>query len=179
MAKSRLFFWLFGPSLLMVGCHAARPAAECVLLDSDFEQFDGWIQPLPAFLNTEQAHTGHYSLRLAEGAEYSPSYHALLDRCSFIPRHLYLSAWVYAPSGRMRSTKLVTEINCHGRRPNVWVPFELEEVVKRYQKWEFVHRTIHLPIDLEATDELKVYVWHPETGGERIWLDDIKLTGEE
>lgn len=171
-----LLLWL---GLLLAGCHAPGRPAECVLLDSDFEQFDGWVQPLPAFLVTDQVHSGRYALRLAEGAEFGPAYHTTLGRCAYVPRRLHLSAWVYAPSGRIRSTILVTEVNCQGRRPNVWVGFELEGVVKRYQKWEFVHSTIQLPADLLPDDEVKVYLWHPEASGERLWLDDIKLIGEE
>jgi hypothetical protein len=39
----------------LAGCGADE---RCLLLNSDFEQFDGWVTPAPPFLSTEKAHSG-------------------------------------------------------------------------------------------------------------------------
>ncbi|RSK31154.1 hypothetical protein [Hymenobacter metallilatus] len=162
--------------LLLAGCGPA-PSDSCVLLQSDFEQFEGWAHPLPPFLSTEQAHSGRYSYRLVEGTDFGSKFQQPLGiSCAFVPRKLRLSGWVYLPSGRIGSTKLVVEINCQGRRKNVWECLEVQEVVKRYGKWEYVQKIIRLPPDLEPSDILQLYVWHVEAG-DPTWFDDLRLEG--
>ncbi|RZK47760.1 MAG: hypothetical protein EOO59_17455 [Hymenobacter sp.] len=162
----------------MTGCRREQ----CTLLSSDFEQYAGWTaspgtEP-PAWLTTEQAHSGRYSQRILAGQEYGAEYRTTLSQCGFVPRRLLLSAWVYAPSGRIGSTKLVVYVDCHGRRPAIWQGFDIEQVVKRYRKWEQVQQPFALPSDVEPGDEVKVLLWHPEPQGENIWLDDLRLLGE-
>lgn len=161
---------------MLAGCHANPPEC-CVLLNSDFEQFDGWGTARPSDLNEAQAHSGRYSLQLPAGAEYGNAYRTRFDRCPRPLHYLYLSAWVYVPGQHTGSTQLVMEIDCHGRQPNVWQTFAIDEVVKRYHKWEPVYKRFRLPDGLAATDDLKLYVWHREAG-DNIWLDDLRLEGE-
>lgn len=169
--------WRLGRLGLLAAFGSCRPATEppCLLLNTDFEQFEGWIRPLPAFLSTEQAHSGRYAYRVLPGEEFGSGFSTTLGACGFVPGRLRLSSWVYLPNGRVGSTYLVLSINCHGRRPDVWAGLQLSEVVKRYQRWEPVHKIIRLPSDLAPTDELKVYVWHAEPSGTVTWLDDLKL----
>jgi hypothetical protein len=169
---------LAGLSMSLAGCQRAERPSECLLVESDFEQFEGWVAPLPAVLSTEHVHSGRYAEHLADGMVYGPPHLTKLAKCDFVPRRLRLQAWVYLPSGRIRSTNIIVEIDCHGRRPNIWTGLEIEQAVRRYQKWERVQKYIHLPADMEASDELKMYLWHPETNGENLWLDDIQLIGE-
>jgi len=160
---------------LLAGCTASNE--RCELLRSDFEQFDGWVSPLPGFLTTEQAHSGRYAYRMAPGAEYGPGYSTTFEKCGFIPRELRLSTWAYLRNGRVRATILVVAVNCHGRRPDVWQGLNLDQTVARYQVWVPVQKHISLPDDLQPTDEIKVYLWHAEGGGELLFLDDLKLEG--
>lgn len=163
--------------LLLAALGGCRPAADTagLLLNTDFEQFEGWVTPLPAFLSTEQAHSGRYAYRVAPGQEFGAAFTAPLGACGFVPGRLRLSSWAYLTDGRVRATYLVLSVNCHGRRPDIWEGLQLSEVVKRYQRWEPVHKIIKLPADLAPTDELKVYVWHAEPDGTPTWLDDLKL----
>ncbi|MCR5887955.1 hypothetical protein LRS06_09215 [Hymenobacter sp. J193] len=162
--------------LLLAGCSTPPPTA-CVLLDTDFEQFDAWGVPAPPFLTSDQAHSGRFSYRILPGAEYGGSYLTKLDKCATLPRKLRVSGWVYAPSGRIRTTSIVVQVVCHGRRPDVWEALDVSEKVKRYQVWVPVQKYIRLPADLDPSDEVKVYVWHPDLTGEAAFFDDIKLEG--
>ena len=164
--------------LAQAGCHGADYKTKCVLVSSTFEQYEGWVSSLPAVLSAEQAHSGRYSERLGRGVGAGPAHRVLLGNCGFMPSRLHLGAWVYLPSGRIRSTDIVVEVNCHGRRPTMRLSLEIEQNVKRYQKWEYVQKYIRLPADMKATDELSVYLRHLESEGDNLWLDDIQLTGE-
>ncbi len=159
--------------LSLTACATAGQES-CTVFTSDFEQFQGWVSPLPSFLTTDLAHSGRYAYRMAREEEFGPGYATTLETCPFVPRELRLSGWVYLPSGRI-STSLVLAINCHGRRPDVWEGFNLDEVVTRYQVWVPVQQHIRLPDDLLPTDELKFYVWHQQISSDVATLDDLKL----
>jgi hypothetical protein len=164
--------------LMLAGCMPPADKA-CILLFSDFEQFEGLFSPLPAFLTEEQAHSGRHSYRMAPKAEFGPGYSTTLEKCGFVPRKMRLSGWVYLPSGRIRSTVLVVTVDCHGRRPDVWQGINIDESVERYRVWVPVQKIMKLPDGLEPTDELKFYVWHNDTNGELLFLDDLKLEAWE
>lgn len=169
-----LGFFLCG---LLTACSASADE-RCTLLNSNFEQFEGWISPLPAFLTTEHVHSGRYACFIGQGAEYGPVYGTTLDACPFLPHKLRLSGWVYLPSGHV-STVLVVAINCHGRRPDIWEGLVLDEVVTRYQVWVPVQKHISLPDDLLPTDEIKLSIWHNYPNAEAAFLDDLKIEGWE
>lgn len=177
----RLFRWqkiVWVAGLLVAGCRREQG----MLLQSDFEQYEGWTDSAgtkpPAWLTTTHAHAGRYSQSIPAGQEYGAEYRAALNKCGFVPRRLLLNTWVYLPSGRTGSTELVVYVDCHERRPAIWRSIHLEQVVKRYQKWEQVQQTFPLPSDVEPGDEVRVSLWHPEPLGENIWLDDLRLLGE-
>jgi hypothetical protein len=173
----RLAGCVAGVAWLLSGCQQ-RNQEPCLLVNSEFESDQGWETPLAPFLSTDQAHSGKYSYRLGQGAEYSSNYIVKLSQCGFMPRRLRVSAWVYLPNGRIRSTFLVTQVLCHGRRPDVWEGLEIASKVKRYQVWESIQKYIRLPDDLQPSDELKVYIWHTDPSGENIWFDDIQVKGK-
>lgn len=160
--------------LLLTACSPGQPR---LVFFSDFEQFEGWVSPLPAFLTTEQAHSGQYSYRMGPREEFGPGYATTFEKNGFVPRRLRLSGWAYLPSGRIRSTILVINVQCHGRRPDVWEGMDIDESVARYQVWVPLQKHIRLPDDLLPSDELKFYVWHSDVNGELTFLDDLKLEG--
>ncbi|MDB5266970.1 MAG: hypothetical protein JWP58_10 [Hymenobacter sp.] len=157
----------------MAGC-AKDESNVCVLMNSDFEQFDGWVPTLPPFLSEAKAHSGRYSYFVGAGAEFAGTYHTTLERCGFIPSRLQLRGWTYLSSGLIRATNVVVEVRCHDRRPNIWRALAIDQVVRRYQQWEPITKTILLPSDLEPTDEVWVSVWCPERGDSK-YFDDLTL----
>ena len=169
--------WLGGFLLLglLAGCTTSGDD-HYLLVDSDFEQFQGWVDPLPAFLTTEKVRSGHYSFRVSDNTEFTNACHTTLEGLPFLPSKLRLQAWTYLPGRFIGSTMVVLQVNCHGRRPNLWSGLALEQVVTRYEQWEHLTKTISLPADLDPTDEVTVYVWCP-TGGPPRYFDDFTLEG--
>jgi hypothetical protein len=143
----------------------------------DFEQPGPGIGPPPG-LPGFRAHSGANVLTVATGTEFTPIYPARalgLAVPAGVPRRLRLRAWVWLPSGRTRNTVLVATVNCGGRRPDVWQGLSLNQVVRRFQKWERVELPVTLPADLVPFDQLTVYVWHQEADGEPTYVDDVEI----
>lgn len=160
--------------LFLTACSATE--GPCTIFESDFEQFQGWVSPLPSFLTTDYVHSGRYAYHMDRKEEFGPGYATTLGDCPFVPTQLQLSGWVYLPHGVVSSV-LVVAINCHGRRPDIWKGFYLDEVVTRYGVWVPIQDYIKLPDDLEPSDELKFYVWHQNRYFDVAFLDDLKLEG--
>jgi len=174
--KRRLYYLCLLLGLLsLASCRKSKPI---FTVFTDFDHLAGWVNPLPTFLTTEQAYSGKYSYRMSPGAEYGPGYSTTLAAlASSMPHELYLRAWVYLPSGRIRATMLVVVVNCHGRRPDVWNAINIDQTMARYQIWAPVQKYIPLPHDLQPTDELTFYVWHSDPNGDLLFLDDLTLEG--
>ncbi|GAA3935328.1 hypothetical protein [Hymenobacter algoricola] len=173
--SSAFRWWPILISGLLAGCTPSDDKA-CTIFSSDFEQFEGWVSPLPAFLTQEQAHSGRHSYSMSPDEEFGLGYTTTLSQCRFVPQKLRLSGWAYLPNGRVRTAILVVSINCHGRRPDVWQGLNLDISVARYQVWVPLFKYIDLPDDLLPTDELTFHVWRSEKG-ELAFLDDLKLEG--
>lgn len=130
--------------------------------------------PMPGF----HAHTGANVLSVNTGAEFTGVYTnalAALLPGGGIPRRLRVRGWAWLPSGRIRSTMLVSTVRCNQRREDVWQGLPLNQVVRRFQKWERIEQIVSLPADLQPTDQLTVYVWHNEMDGEPTYLDDVVI----
>ena len=159
---------------LLTGCSSQQEPNSFLLLNTDFEEFDSWGLPQPAFISTDQAHSGRFSCGVSQGVEYGFAYHTTLGKGGFVPSRLRLQGWTYLTSGLIRSTLVVVEVRCHGRRPAIWQGLNIDGVVRRYQKWEPITKTIDLPADLDPTDEVWVSVWCPERGAAK-YFDDMTL----
>lgn len=171
-SATRLLTFLSASLGLLAGC--GGPGQQ--LLSSDFEQFDGWQVQAPAGLSFEQAHSGHYSLKTTPGQAYSSGYLAPLGHgLPFVPRRVRVEAWVYLPDGRTREASLVLQVSPPNGENKVWERIHLENVVKRYAKWERVEKTYVLPAGLKATDPLRIYLWTPELSDIPVYLDDLRV----
>ena len=158
---------------LLAGCRSTKEK-ETVLLSTDFEEFEGWSQPVPAMLSTEKAHSGRYAYCVKQGDDFAGNYHASLSGCLEPPTMMRLEGWTYLPNVPIGSTMLVLEVHCHDRRPDVWKAISIDQVVKRYEKWEHFTKTFRMPGDLLPSDEIKLYAWCPERGPVK-YFDDLKL----
>lgn len=172
LAHWRVFAFLggVGVSTGLAGCQAPPE----VVINCDFEGFEGWTT-LPPSLTTEQAHSGQHAIKIEQSREYTPVYSQKLGGVlPHAPRHLRLHAWAYLPDGRIRGSVLVVQVLRQGRGRDVWQGLNLDQVVKRYAKWEPVQHTIELPPGLNPNDSFLIYIWHREPGT-AFYLDDFQL----
>lgn len=158
---------------LLAGCRSAVEK-ETVLLNCSFEEFEGWSQPIPTMLSTEKAHSGRYSYCVKQGDDFAGNYHTSLSDCPEPPTMMRLDGWTYLPNVPIGATILVLEVHCHGRRPDVWKGIGIDQVVRRYEKWEHFTKTFRMLNDLLPSDEVKLYAWCPERGPTK-YFDDLKL----
>ena len=171
--RRRLLSLALGGALLSGALAGCQPQPDLVL-EEGFELAPGEVPTEE--LTTEQVRSGQYALKFASAQEFAGTRVLRLgDKLPYSPRTLRLSAWVYFPDGRIRSSILVMQVLRHGQGEDVWAGFHLDAVVKRYGKWEYAQTTIDLPDGLSPDDELKYYLWHAEGGGTAFYLDDLRI----
>lgn len=180
MVASLFLRWLSGrhwrAGVVLVAALTGCQGPPTVAFASDYEEFTGWsTQPPPPGFTSEQAHSGTHAIKIEQNQEFTPAYSGTLGTSlPFLPRQVALNAWAYLPDGRVRSSMLVVTVQCHGRRPDVWVALNLDQVVKRYGQWVSVQHRVSLPADLAPDDQLLAYVWHREAGTV-FYLDDLSF----
>lgn len=170
--------WLGGAIVagLLTACGPAGSPTRLAV--ADFED-PGPVNGPPPALPGFTAHSGANVLTVATGAEFADILPAqplrALCPAGRVPRRLRVQAWVWVPSGRIRNTILVAAVNCAGRRRDVWQGLAINQVVRRFHKWEKVQLTVPLPADLQPTDHLTIYCWHQEANGEATYIDDVEV----
>lgn len=148
-----------------------------LLIKNDFENLVGWVPPSPS-LNTEQAHSGQYSIKTDQQNEYSLGYDTVLG--TLLPSHaskLRLRAWAYKT--RVGDDYLVVQVlRSAGDRANVFYhATDLGKDVKKAGEWTLVSDEFVLPAELQGTNQLRIYLWSPHASAP-VYLDDLEISAE-
>jgi hypothetical protein len=168
---------LFGAASL-TACSSENSTATSnkdVLMHNDFESMVGWV-PDPTALTQDEAHSGHYSLKVDEQQEYSLNYKNLLGYLSPTRiRGVRVEAWVYAstqnPSAQIRVA--LNEAAGGTTIMNDGIGFASQ--VKDSNKWVKVSKEVLFPSTANYTSQLVIYLWRGD-GSSKAYIDDIQLT---
>jgi hypothetical protein len=148
-----------------------------VLMHTDFESIDGWIQAENGSLNQEKAHSGKTSIKVDAAHEFSLSFSKPFGQLhQSRPNKIKVSAWTFVPDAQ-GTASLVISINDPAvlDRPLVWQGIELAKESKPFGEWKEVSQTITVPANVGPNCKLGIYLWR--TGGSRpIYADDFKVT---
>lgn len=152
----------------------ATPAKD-VVMHNDFESMVGWVPDATA-LTQEQAHSGHYSLKVDKDHEYSLGYNQLLGQLSPTRiRGVRIDAWAYT-SEKDPVAQLRVALNSTIGGPTIasdGIGFNTE--VKSYGKWVKVSKEFIFPPNVNYTTQLVMYLWSAG-GPHRAYIDDVQLT---
>ncbi|MBX0292556.1 carbohydrate binding domain-containing protein [Hymenobacter sp. HSC-4F20] len=145
---------------------------------NDFEAVDGWGPAVPS-LTTEKAHSGRFAVKVDNAVEYSLGYANLLGKASTARmRKLTVRGWARreGPDG---SATLVVQVTdpAQGNQQLYWEPLHFAEQVKTPGQWEQISKEYTLPAGLQASHELKVYLWR-NSAAQPAYLDDLTITAE-
>lgn len=165
--------------VLLIGATACSKSEEKTvsanrITFNDFESLDGW-GPANASLTTVQAYSGRYSIKVDQDAEYSLNYRNLLGKASVAKiQKLTLHGWVF-PAGPKSTGSLVVQIvDPNNGKQIYYESLDLGKEVKEANKWNEVRKEFTLPANIEAAQELRVYMWRG--GSEQpTYLDDLEI----
>lgn len=174
------FFTLCGAAALALaftGCGQqsdTQPDAD-VLVSNDFETMAGWMpEPQSATLSREQAHSGHYSLKVDAAHEYSMGYSVPLGQLHGTRiKKIKVSAWAFATAPDANAS-FVVAVNpvAPETKPLLWEGLELGK--STVGKWREVSKELTLPENTTPNNTLVLYLWR--TGGDKaVYLDDIRV----
>jgi hypothetical protein len=163
-----------GACLLLMGCRQDRPLH---IIETNFDELVWWAEQPPRFLSNEQAHSSSYSMKMAEGSEFSPSMQLVLGNAlPFVPKSMDVEAWAYFPNGRVRAASLVIETE--SGQPNGkkhWFGLDMTNQVKRFGTWVRVSGHYRFADEVTQYDKLKLYLWSQHGATQPYYIDDLKI----
>ncbi|MDO7875080.1 hypothetical protein Q5H93_10090 [Hymenobacter sp. ASUV-10] len=170
-------------ALCLAGCSSATNQAETanILLTNSFETVSGWLpDDQTATLTHEQAHSGRTALKVDDAHEYSLTYSKPLEYFHLtLPVKLRVTAWVLRPSAQAYASLVisVTDPAAPSAPALLWQDIKLNEAGNSYGKWEKVSQVVTLPVGLQNTHKLSLYLWRTGSGA-ATYLDDIQVSRE-
>lgn len=169
-----LFRWFPVWLLLLISCRQERPSRT---IETNFDELVWWSEQPPRFLSNEQAHSSSYSMKMEEGAEFSPGMQLILGNAlPFLPKFMEVEAWAYFPNGRVRSATIVIETepaDPNGKRH--WFGLDMTNQVKRYGSWVRVSGNFRFADEITTSDKLKLYLWSQNGATQPYYIDDLKI----
>jgi hypothetical protein len=180
--SSSLFRNAFLSSLVLVvgglaGCSGpgAESADEKLITQNNFDQLEGWVPPV-AGLTTERAHSGRYATKVDAATPYSLGYITTLGQASPVKlKKILVSAWILR-TGPQALASIVVELKNPSTGQGIyWKALDVTKDVHDVNVWEEVSQVFELPENIEATHELRVYLWGSTTP-QPVFMDDITIS---
>jgi hypothetical protein len=142
---------------------------------NDFENLNGWMPEVP--LTTERAHSGRYSLKVDNGAEFSLGYSNALGKVSPTKiSKLAVSGWALRTGPEAKSVIVVSITNPANPEEKVyWESLDLHEQVKTFNTWTKVNKEFTLPATIQPTYHVRVYMWLAGAK-QATFLDDVEIS---
>ncbi|MDO7847951.1 carbohydrate binding domain-containing protein [Hymenobacter sp. M29] len=161
----------------LVSCSHNDGAEGTIVTRNDFENVQGWGGSNDASITTEQAHSGKYSLKVGPQNEYGYTYVQTLGQMSTARvKKLTVSGWAWLPD-KGATAQIVVSIahSADKGSPVFYGSFTLPDEVKKYKSWQQISHTFTLPDSVQATNQLKCYLWRTSTNV-TAYVDDFTLS---
>jgi hypothetical protein len=149
-----------------------------VFVSNDFESLAGWLgtTPQPSLTN-EQAHSGHYALKVDGTTAYSLNYNSTLGQMSDVRlTKLRVSAWVLVPDDEAHAL-LVTHIGDAppATKAMLWDGFDVAKASQKRGQWVHVSKVLNVPAEANASTNIGLYLWC-NSGTKATYIDDIVVS---
>jgi hypothetical protein len=146
-----------------------------LLMHTDFDSLVGWVPEAPS-LSKGQAHSGHYSLKVDKGLEFSLGYSAVLGQMSSTRlRGVHMEAWAFLPTKDSKARLGFIVKDAVGGKDLLGDGLDLQDQVKDPGKWTKISKDFTFPATASYTSQLLMFMWGPGANGP-IYLDDLQLT---
>lgn len=161
---------------LAVSCGGSSSSNNANLIAfNDFEAVVGWMAD-PGTISREQAHSGHYSVKVDGAHEFGMGYSLPLGKATARKPHVVrISAWVF-----MTDEKSVARLGLQLFDPATGKEtfgdgINFIDQVKTYNKWVEITKDIKLPDNAASTQELRVFLWRG-SATTPAYMDDLRVT---
>ena len=161
----------------LVSCSRNDGTEGAIVTRNDFENVLGWGGNTDASITTEQAHSGKYAIKVGAQNEYGYTYIQTLGNMSTARvKKLTVSGWAWLPDKGATSQIVVSIAHSADKNsPVFYGSFALPDEVKKYKSWQQISHTFTLPDSVQATNQLKCYLWRTSVN-ETVYVDDLTLS---
>ena len=141
---------------------------------NDFEAVVGWM-PDPSTVSREQAHSGHYSVKVDGGHEFGMGYGLPLGKATTRkPKMLRVSAWAFMTDDKSAARLGLQLFDPATGKEAFGDGINFNEGIKTFGKWVEVSKDIKLPESTTSTQELRVFLWRG-SATTPAYVDDLRV----
>ncbi|PJJ48481.1 hypothetical protein [Hymenobacter chitinivorans] len=165
--------------LTLTNCGSDKKADDGkTLINTSFDEFQGWIDNSSGTLSNKVAHSGRYSITVGGGKEYGLTFKSPLGQMiAAKPRKLALEGWVRTEEANTPA-QLVVQVTKPGTDEKVfWKGISLAEGTKPGE-WTELNMNLDLPDNVASDQVLGVYLWG-NNAGKPVYLDDLRITNAD
>jgi len=147
---------------------------------NDFESGGGWSNDPgrndPTLFEKGQAHSGRYAIKVDKDHEFGLTFAMTLGKMSDGKfKKVRMEAWAFMPTERATGT-LGLQLMAPDNSKQVFSDeIKLRDAVKSYGKWVFISKDVTLPTDINAAQQLRLFLWRADAS-DTVMLDDVKLS---
>lgn len=135
----------------------------------DFEREQAGVILGPEGLTDTVAHSGKQAAQLLATADYGSTVIKTWAELGS-PARMRVGGWLWLPHSRVHAA-IVVHVERNGETIYYRIQ-HLHDVVKRYKSWQLIHQTHFLPSHMQATDQVKIYLWQWDFH-HRFFFDDL------
>lgn len=123
---------------------------------------------------SEHSFSGKYSSLVDEKNAFSPGFSVKVSQLGFsLPSTLRISAMFYAPVIPADQYKHAVFVASLVNNDSVffWKALDIDNVLKVKNTWEKVSFNLKIPVAIDSSDILKIYIWNPHPVA--LYIDDM------
>jgi hypothetical protein len=160
---------------IAVSCSKSNPADDANLIAfNDYEAVIGWM-PDPGNITREQAHSGHYAVKVDGDHEFGLGFGLPLSKAiARKPNKIRISAWAYMTDAKSTARLGLQLFDPAAGKEVFGDGIDFANDVKSPKKWVEISKEIKLPANTTSTQEMRVFLWR---GGATSpsYMDDLRI----
>ena len=160
---------------LAVGCGGSSSTNDANLIAAnDYEAVVGWM-PDPGSVSREQAHSGHYAVKVDGDHEFGMGYNLPIGKATARkPHKIRLSAWGYMTDDKSTARLGLQLFDPTAGKEAFGDGIDYSTAVKTPRKWVEISKEITLPATTTSTQDMKVFLWRANATSP-AYIDDLRI----
>ena len=162
--------------LATTGCGGSSSAQDDanLIASNDFEAVIGWAGD-PGTISREQAHSGHYAVKVDGGHEFGMGYNLPLGQATARKPHtLRVSGWAYKTDDKSNARLGLQLFDPATGKEVFGDGIDYSDQVKETRKWVQISKDIKLPDNATSSQQLRVFLWRA-SASTPAYIDDMRI----
>lgn len=162
---------------LVASCGGSSSPADNnnLMAANDFESVIGWMAD-PGTVTREQAHSGHYSVKVDGAHEFGMGYSLPLGKATMRKPHIIrIAGWAYMTDAKSEARLGFQLFDPATGKETFGDGINYSDQVKTPRKWVEISKDIVVPESATSKQEMRVFLWRGGASSP-AYVDDLRIS---